>query len=110
VPQAPSQYRIHPDVYDDLNQIKQHNPDHAKRCFEKIDDWERMVGWGRVPQTHLEYLTSGGARNYYRDWVGRSGYRIIYEISNDIMTVVAVLPKDDDTYDLNELDRRMDRL
>jgi hypothetical protein len=35
--------------------------------------------------------------------VGNSGYRVIYEISADVMTVVAVLPKSDDTYDLSAL-------
>ena len=38
--------------------------------------------------------------------VGNSGYRVIYEISEDVMTVVAVLPKSDDTYDLSALARR----
>lgn len=35
------------------------------------------------------------------------GVRVIYEISDDIMTVVAVLPKGDDTYNLAELKRRI---
>lgn len=34
---------------------------------------------------------------------------MIYEISDDVMTVVAVLPKGDHTYDLEEFRRRMDR-
>lgn len=44
--------------------------------------------------------------NFYRERVGNSGYRVVYEISDDVMTVVAVLPKSDDTYDLAELSRR----
>jgi hypothetical protein len=32
---------------------------------------------------------------------------VIYEISDDVMTVVAVLPKGDDTYDLTELRGRL---
>ena len=64
---------------------------------------------GRVPQNHLTYLTGSGAYNFYRERVGNSGYRVIYEISNDTMTVVAALPKGDDTYDLNEFQRRMGR-
>jgi len=110
VPRAPSQFRIHPAVETDLAQIQAHNPDHAQRCFDRIDDWERKIQWGRVPQDHLKFLTTGGSRNFYREWVGRSDYRIIYEISNDVMTVVAVLPKGEDTYDIDEFRRRMDRL
>ncbi|WP_218927117.1 type II toxin-antitoxin system RelE family toxin [Halosimplex pelagicum] len=97
-------------MYDDIEQIKDHNPDHAERCFDTIDDWERKIGWGRVPQNHLTYLTGSKSHNFYREWVGQSGYRIIYDISGDVMTVVAVRPKGDDTYDLDEFRRRMDQL
>lgn len=110
MPRAPSQFRIHPAVRDDLLQIQGHNPDHADRIRAKIEDWEDKIGWGRVPQDHLTYLTGSGSHNFYREWVGRSGYRVIYEISNDVMTVLAILPKGDDTYDLAELRRRMDQL
>lgn len=110
MPRAPSTLRFHPDVENDLDSIKQHNPDHATRILQKINDWRDKIDWGRVPQDHLSYLTGSGAFNFYRERVGNSGYRVIYEISNDVMTVVAVLPKGDDTYDLGELRRRMDRL
>ena len=110
MPTAPDELRIHPDVSDDLENIKQHNPDHAKRCLDAITDWERQVRWGRVPQKHLRYLTTGGDRDFYRQQVGVDGYRVIYEISDDVMTAIAVLPRTDDTYDLDELRRRVDRL
>lgn len=109
MPRAPSTFRIHPAVYDDIAQIREHNPDHAERCFEKIDDWERQIRWGRVPQERLTYLRGSGAYNFYRERVGNAGYRIVYEISGDVMTVVAVLPKGDQTYDLEEFARRMRR-
>jgi len=109
VPRAPSDFRIHPAVTDDLEQIKQHNPDHAKRCYEAIEDWERQIQWGRVPQDRLTYLTGSGAHNFYRERIGKSAYRVVYEISNDLMTAVAVFPKDDNAYDLDEYRRRMDR-
>ena len=60
MPQPPSNFRIHPAVFEDLEAIKQHNPDHAERCFDRIEDWERKIQWGRVPQNHLKYLTGSG--------------------------------------------------
>ena len=69
-----------------------------------------MIQWGRVPQDHLTYLTGSSSHNFYREWVGRSEYRIVYEISNDVMTVVAVFKKDDDAYSLREYQRRIDRV
>lgn len=110
MPRAPSTLRFHPASKDDLEQIKRHNPDHAERILKKIKQWENHLQWGRVPQDQLTYLTGSGPYNFYREWVGRSGYRIIYEISGDVMTVVAILPKSDDTYDLEELRQRMDQL
>ncbi|WP_324759722.1 type II toxin-antitoxin system RelE family toxin [Haloarcula sp. GH36] len=110
MPHAPSSFRIHPAVLQDIEQIKQHNPDHARRCFDAIEDWERQLRWGRVPQEQMAYLTGSERYNFYREWVGRSGYRVIYEISNDAMTALAVLPKGDDTDDLDELDQRMSQL
>lgn len=62
---------------------------------------------GGYPQERLTYLPGSGA--YYRERVGNAGYRIVYEISDDVMTVVAVLPKSDRTYDVEEFARRMDR-
>lgn len=110
MPREPSTLRIHPAFQDDLASIKQHNPDHAERILRKVGDWEEKIKWGRVPQDHLTYVTGSGSRNFYREYVGKSGYRIIYEISNDTMTVLAALPKGDNTYDLDEFHRRMDRL
>jgi len=109
MPRAPSTLRFLPEARDDLNDIQQHNPDHARRILKKVNDWQDKIQWGRIPQDHLTYLTGSGAYNFYRERVGNSGYRVIYEISNDVMTVVAVLPKGNDTYDLGELQRRMDR-
>ena len=109
MPRPPSAYRIHPAVYEDLESIEAHNPDHAGRCFDKIEDWKRQIQWGRIPQERLTYLRGSGAYNFYRERVGNAGYRIIYEISDDTMTVVAVLPKGDRTYDLEEFVRRMRR-
>lgn len=109
MPRAPSTFRLHPAVYDDLESIAAHNPDHAERCVERIEDWERQIQWGRTPQERLTYLRGSGEYNFYRERVGNAGYRIVYEISDDAMTVVAVLPKGDRTYDLEEFARRMRR-
>ena len=90
-----------------MAEIADHNPDHAQRILDKIADWEAKIDWGRVPQEHLVYLIyPPPADNFYRERVGTSGYRVIDEISGDVMIVVAVLPKCDDTYDLTALDRR----
>ncbi|WP_135851531.1 type II toxin-antitoxin system RelE family toxin [Halorussus salinus] len=109
MPRAPSTLRFLPEARDDLSIIQEHNPDHAKRILQKIDDWKEKIEWGRVPQDHLTYLTGPGVHNFYRERIGNSGYRVIYEISNDEMTVVGILPKSDDTYDLDEFQRRMGR-
>ncbi|ELZ96060.1 hypothetical protein C440_05702 [Haloferax mucosum ATCC BAA-1512] len=109
MPRAPSKLRFLPSARDDLTDIQTHNPDHAGRIFRKIADWKEKIGWGRVPQQRLTYLSGSGGYNFYRERVGNSGYRVIYEISGDSMTVVAVLPKGDHTYDLDEFRRRMDR-
>ena len=107
MPKAPSSLEFLPEAQADLEGIDEHNPDHAERVLEKIADWEEKIDWGRVPQKHLTYLTDSPAEyNFYRERVGNSGYRVIYEISEDVMTVVAVLPKSDDTYDLSALARR----
>lgn len=109
MPQAPSKLEWLPSAKSDLASIADHNPNHGERILEKIDDWERLIHWDRVPQEELEYLTAAGEYNFYRQRIGRSGYRVVYAISNDTMTVVAILPKDDDTYDVDSLSRRMHR-
>lgn len=110
MPRAPAELRILPVVIDDdLASIQAHNPDHAARILRKINDWKDKIEWGRVPQEHLTYLTGSGKYNYYRERVGKSGYRVVYEISEDCMTAVAVFPKDDTAYDVTEFRERMDR-
>jgi mRNA interferase RelE/StbE len=109
VPHAPSELDILQSARDDLASIKDHNPDHAERILKKIADWQDKIQWGRVPQEHLTYLTGSDKYNFYRERVGNSGYRVIYEISGDLMSVVAVVPKGDDTYDLDEFQRRLER-
>ncbi|CCQ35358.1 RelE family protein [Natronomonas moolapensis 8.8.11] len=107
MPRAPSSLEFLPEAQADLERIDDHNPDHAERILGKIADWDEKIGWGRVPQEHLTFLTdSPTGHNFYRERVGNSGYRVIYEISDDVMTVVAVLPKSDNTYDLSALARR----
>jgi mRNA interferase RelE/StbE len=108
MPRTPSQLEFLPEAQEDLQRISAHNPDHAKRILSKIHDWEDKISWGRVPQEHLTYLTDSPPEyNFYRERVGNSGYHVVSEISRNTMTVVAVLPKSDDTYDLAELSRRV---
>jgi mRNA interferase RelE/StbE len=93
----------------DLNEISQTDKEGAERCLSCIKDWERQIQWGRVPQDQLAYLTGSHPYNFYREWVGQSDYRVVYEISNGLMTAVAVFPKDDNAYDIAEFGRRVDR-
>ena len=83
-------------------------PDAAQRCLDRIQDWERKIQWGRIPRDHLTYLTGSGEHNFYRERVGNSAYRVVYEISGDTMTTVAVFPKDDHAYDLTDYNQRME--
>jgi mRNA interferase RelE/StbE len=108
VPQTPSTLVFLADARDDLESIQNHNPDHAERILRKIHDWSEKIQWGRIPQEHLTYLSGSGKYNFYRERVGKSGYRVVYEITDDIMTVVAILPKGDDTYDLDEFHNRLE--
>ncbi len=107
MPHAPDSLTFLPEARQDIERIHDHNPEHADRILNKIADWRDKIEWGRIPQKHLTYLTDSPPEyNFYRERVGNSGYRVIYEISSDEMTVVAVLPKSDDTYDLVDLSRR----
>ncbi|MGQ3330420.1 type II toxin-antitoxin system RelE family toxin [Halorubrum sp. FL23] len=108
MPRAPDKLRILDIVIaEDLASIQAHNPDHAERILNKIHDWEDKIQWGRVPQEHLTYLTGSGQYNFYRERVGNSGYRVVYEISDGTMTAVAVFPKDDNAYNLDDFRGRM---
>lgn len=88
MPRAPSALEFLPEAVEDLKRIKEHNADHAQRILDKIADWKDKIEWGRVPQEHLTYLTDSPPEyNFYRERVGNSGYRIIYEISDDVITI-----------------------
>jgi mRNA interferase RelE/StbE len=107
MPRAPSTLEFLPEATRDIERIADHDPDHAERILDRIRDWQDKIDWGRVPQKHLTYLTDSPPEyNFHRERVGNSGYRIVYEISDDTMTVIAVLPKSDDTYDLAALSKR----
>jgi Plasmid stabilisation system protein. len=109
MPRAPTELTVLQSAQEDLAEIKQHNPDHAARILTKINDWSEKIKWGRTPQKHLRYLTGSDEYNFYRERVGNAGYRIVYEISGDRMTVVGIVPKGEQTYDLAAFRRRMDR-
>jgi len=107
MPRVPSVLKFLPEAEDDLERIHDHDSEGAQRILDRIRDWRDKIGWGRVPQEHLTYLTDSPPEyNFYRERIGNSGYRVVYEISGDTMTVVAILPKSDDTYDLAALSER----
>lgn len=110
VPVAPSKLDFLDDAEMDLGEIQSRNPDDAERIVKKIKQWREWIQFGRVPQEHLTYLTDSPPEyNFYRQYVGKSDYRVIYEISRDEMTVVAILPKDKDTYDMDTIIDRVKR-
>jgi len=107
VPRSPSKLRILPEAATDIEEIQQRDPEGATRILKKIDDWKDQIQWGRVPQEHLTYLSGSTAYNFYRQRIGNSRYRVVYEISDDLMTAVAVFPKDDNAYDLDDYRSRL---
>lgn len=91
-------------------EIYRTNLDAGERIEETIDDWSRKIQWGRVPQTKLKAISGTSSKyNLYRQWIGRTGYRIVYEISNNEMVVVCIVPKDDHSYDIPRFVERVDR-
>lgn len=109
MPRSPSKLRILPEAATDIEEIQQRDPEGATRILKKIDDWKDQIQWGRVPQEHLTYLSGSTSYNFYRQRIGNSRYRVVYEISDDLMTAVAVFPKDDNAYDLDDYRSRLDR-
>jgi len=57
---------------------------------------------GPCPARTLDVSLGSTAYNFYRQRIGNSRYRVVYEISDDLMTAVAVFPKDDNAYDLDD--------
>ncbi|AQL42294.1 hypothetical protein BV210_06005 [Halorientalis sp. IM1011] len=108
--EPPDEFRTLPSVKDDLFSIAESDREAGDRIRDKIEQWEQWLEFGRVPQKHLTYLTdSPGGYNFYRQKVGNSGHRIIYEISDGIMTIVAIVPRTDRTYQIEKYVDRMDR-
>lgn len=51
MPEPPNTLRILPIVIeDDLAAIQAHNPDHAARILQKINDWEDKIQWVEFPK------------------------------------------------------------
>ena len=106
-PNTPSELKYLDDAIEDINSL---GPDEGSRVFNKIDDWGEKIKWGRSPRRKLTYLDGSPPEyNFYRQWVGRNKFRVIYEISGDRMLVVAVIRKDDHAYDMRDYVRRMKR-
>lgn len=110
MPHPPDEFSFLTAAKADLFDVADHDPEDAKRIRSKIAELkEQTLQWGRVPQEHLEYLTdSPTGYRFYRQKIGTSGYRVIYEISGNEMVVVAVLPRTDRTYDMDRLAQRWD--
>lgn len=94
----------------DLFDIAEGAPEAGSRIRDKIEELrDQTIKWGRVPQKELTYLTDAPpGYNLYRQKIGNSGFRVIYQIDADEMVVVAVLPRTDRTYQLDQLTDRVD--
>lgn len=110
MPVAPSEFSWLPDAIDDLKDIYTVNFNAGERIEGTIDDWSRKIQWGRIPQKKLKAVSGSPSEyNLYRHWIGRTGYRVIYEISDDEMVVVCIVPKDNHSYDISKFVDRIDR-
>ena len=110
MPVPPDTFEFLESAKSDLFSIADSDPEAGDRIRNKIEELrEQAIVWDRVPQEHLTYLTdSPPGYNFYRQKIGTSGYRVIYEIDGDTMTVVAILPRTDRTYQLETLVDRVD--
>lgn len=107
---APDEFNFLEDAEADLLDIADSDPDAGRRIRSKIEELrEQTTQWGRVPQEHLTYLQDAPPEhNLYRQKVGSSEFRVIYEISRSEMLVVAVLPRTDRTYQLDQFAERVE--
>jgi len=110
VPVPPDEFTFLEDAKGDLFEIAESDPEAGTRIRNKIEELrEQTIQWGRVPQKELTYLTdTPPEHNFYRQKIGTSGFRVIYEIDAAEMLVVAVLPRTDRTYQLDQLTDRVD--
>jgi len=107
--EPPDEFQTLESAKDDLFSIAGSDRETGDRIRNKIEQWEQWLELGRVPQEHLTYLTDSPREyNFYRQKVGSSGHRIIYEISGDVMTIVAIVPRTDRTYQMETFVDRMD--
>lgn len=110
MPVAPDTFSFLSAAKDDLLDIADNDSEAGERIRNKIEELrEQTITWGRVPQEHLTYLTDAPPEhNFYRQKIGTSGHRVIYRIDANEMLVVAVLPRTDRTYQMEQLVARAD--
>lgn len=110
MPVPPEEYNFLHAAKEDLFTIADSDPEAGERIRSKIAELrEQTIKWGRVPQEQLTYITDSPPEyNFYRQKIGTSGFRVIYEIDASEMLVVAVLPRTDRTYQLDQLVDRVD--
>lgn len=110
MPVPPNEYTFLTAAKDDLFTIADSDPEAGQRIRSKIEELQQQtIQWGRVPQEHLTFLTdSPPGYKFYRQKIGTSGFRVIYHIDADEMVVVAVLPRTDRTYQIDQLTDRVD--
>lgn len=86
-------------------------PYEVTRIKRKIEDVRTACVLGsRDPRLHHEYTKiAGSAERYtfYRKWVGRDKFRLVFEVSGKRMVLVAVIEKDDQAYSISKYVSRM---
>lgn len=94
---------------EDLDYLQPDEKKRVKKALEGIKN--RYVLGPRDPRLHHEYERLGewGEYQLYRKWLGRSKFRLIFAVEGERMILVAVVEKDDDTYDLPKYRRRLGR-
>lgn len=96
-------------VREDLDDLQPDEKERIKKALNGIKN--RCVLGPRDPRLHHEYERLGewGEFQLYRKWLGRSKFRLIFAVEGERILLVAVVEKDDDTYDLPEYSRRLKR-
>ena len=89
------------------NNFDESKHQHLKSAIPDIK--EKVITFGRQPRLHNEYTKIEKMRGYaiYRKWVGSSLARFFFAIKGEEMTLIAVLPKDDDTYKFADYHNRV---
>lgn len=82
--------------------------DQIKNAINKME--ENCEVYSRDPRTHHDYEKIDKYEDYtmYRKYVGKDLARAIFAVKDDLMVLIAILPKDGDTYENIDYDKRLE--